>query len=135
VTDKPAASSSEQAKRVASNDKPVESKSSAEPASKPVIKPLLKPVSGGVLNGKAINLPKPTYPSAARSARIMGVVVVEVVIDVSGKVISARAMSGPGLLQQAAVQAAYQAKFSPSLLSDQPVKVVGTINYNFALGQ
>jgi protein TonB len=87
------------------------------------------------LNGKAISLPKPTYPTAARSARMIGVVVVEVVIDVNGKVISARAVSGPGLLQQAAVQAAYQAKFSPSLLSDQPVKVMGTINYNFTLAQ
>ncbi|HEY0322258.1 MAG TPA: TonB family protein [Pyrinomonadaceae bacterium] len=117
------------------SDKPVESKSSEEQGAKPVMKPLLKPISGGVLNGKAINLPKPNYPPAARSARMMGLVVVEVVIDVNGKVISARAVSGPSLLQQAAVQAAYQAKFSPTLLSDQPVKVVGTINYNFALAQ
>jgi protein TonB len=135
VSDKPAGASGEQAKSLSASDKPVESKSTEEPGAKPVIKPLLKPVSGGVLNGKAINLPKPTYPPAARSARIAGVVIVEVVIDVNGKVISARAMGGPGLLQQAAVQAAYQAKFSPTLLSDQPVKVVGTINYNFAIGQ
>lgn len=135
VSDKPAASSGAQARNLSAGDKPVESKSSEEQGAKPIMKPLLKPVSGGVLNGKAINLPKPIYPNAARSARMMGVVVVEVVIDVNGKVISARAVSGPSLLQQAAVQAAYQAKFSPTLLSDQPVKVVGTINYNFALAQ
>ncbi|HKS29321.1 MAG TPA: TonB family protein [Pyrinomonadaceae bacterium] len=116
-------------------DKPAETKSSEEMATKPVIKPLLKPVSGGVLNGKALNLPKPVYPLAAKSTRMGGVVVVEVVIDVNGKVISARAISGPGLLQQAAVQAAYQAKFSPTKVSDQPVKVVGTISYNFSFGQ
>ncbi|MBD0373322.1 MAG: TonB family protein [Pyrinomonadaceae bacterium] len=135
VSDKPASSSNEQPNSVASNNKPVESKSSEESGAKPIIKPLLKPVSGGVLNGKALDLPKPTYPLTARNARIMGAVVVEVVIDVNGKVISAKAVSGPVLLQQAAVQAAYQAKFSPTLVSNQPVKVVGTISYNFALGQ
>lgn len=135
VNDKPAASQNEQAKTSAPAEKPAESKAVEETAQKPVIKPLLKPVSGGVLNGKAVNLPKPNYPLTARSARLSGLVVVEVVIDVNGKVISARAVSGPVLLQQSAVQAAYQAKFSPTILSGQPVKVVGTINYNFLAGQ
>lgn len=135
VNDKPAASSSEQAKNTGQSEKPAESKAVDEQGSKPVAKPLLKPVSGGVLNGKALSLPVPAYPLTARSARTAGVVVVEVVIDSNGKVISARALSGPMLLQQPAVQAAYQARFSPTVLSGQPVKVVGTINYNFALGQ
>jgi protein TonB len=117
------------------SERPAETKSGEEMATRPVLKPLLKPVSGGVLNGKAVSLPKPAYPLAAKSTRMSGVVVVEVVIDVNGKVISARAVSGPGLLQQAAVQAAYQARFSPTTVSDQPVKVVGTISYNFALSQ
>jgi TonB family protein len=98
-------------------------------------KPLLKPVSGGVLNGKAVSLPKPTYPPAARSARASGVVVVEVVIDEAGKVISAKATSGHMLLKQSAVEAAKGARFSPTLLSGQPVKISGEINYNFALAQ
>lgn len=135
ASDKPAAGSNEQAKNAGRSEKPAESKTVEEPTAKPVIKPLLKPVSGGVLNGKALNLPVPAYPLTARSARQTGVVIVEVVIDVNGKVISARAVSGPMLLQQSAVQAAYQAKFSPTILSGQPVKVVGTINYNFAMGQ
>lgn len=100
-----------------------------------VPKPLLKPVSGGVLNGKAVSLPKPTYPPAARSARASGVVIVEVVIDEAGKVIAAKATSGHMLLKQAAVQAAQGARFSPTLLSGQPVKISGEINYNFALAQ
>jgi TonB family protein len=136
VSDKAAATAQgEQANNSASTVKAVESKSSEDNTPKPVIKPLLKPVSGGVLNGKALNLPKPAYPLTARSARLSGLVVVEVVIDANGKVISARAVSGPVLLQQSAVQAAYQAKFSPTILSGQPVKVVGTINYNFLSGQ
>ncbi len=135
VSDKPASASKEQAANSAdkNKEKPVETKVADEQASKPMIRPLLKPVSGGVLNGKAVNLPKPTYPQTAKSARMGGTVVVEVVIDGTGKVISARAVSGPALLMQAAVAAAYQAKFSPTILSGQPVKVVGTINYNFAI--
>jgi periplasmic protein TonB len=98
-------------------------------------RPLLKPVSGGVLNGKALDLPKPAYPAQAKSSRASGVVVVQVVIDEKGKVISAKATSGNTLLRQAAEQAARGARFSPTLLSGQPVKITGEINYNFAVGQ
>jgi protein TonB len=62
-----------------------------------------------------------------------GLVTVEVMIDASGKVIGARALSGPELLRDAAERAARQAKFTPALLSGQPVRVVGTISYNFSL--
>ncbi|MCA1592167.1 MAG: energy transducer TonB, partial [Acidobacteria bacterium] len=95
----------------------------------------LKPISGGILNGKALNLPSPTYPEMARRVRTTGLVEVEVVIDLSGKVISAKATSGPALLRDAAERAAMQARFSPTLLTGQPVKVSGTITYNFTLSQ
>ncbi|MBD0325774.1 MAG: energy transducer TonB [Pyrinomonadaceae bacterium] len=92
-----------------------------------------KPIMGGILNGKAISLPKPPYPAIARAARASGTVVVQVIVDETGKVISARAISGHPLLQQAAVKAAYEARFAPTMLSGQPVKVMGTISYNFVL--
>lgn len=98
-------------------------------------KPILKPISGGVLNGTAISLPPPVYPEAAKRMRTSGVVEVEVVLDESGKVISAVARSGPGILKDAAVKAALKARFSPTKLSGQPVKVSGMINYKFALAQ
>lgn len=99
----------------------------------PAPRPILKPVSGGVLNGTALSLPQPVYPEAAKRTRTAGLVSVEVILDETGKVISATAMSGPTLLREAAVQAAMKAKFSPTKLSGQPVKVSGTINYKFAL--
>jgi Ca-activated chloride channel homolog len=89
------------------------------------------PISGGVLNSKAISLPRPTYPAAAKSAGTSGKVVVEVTIDEDGKVVEARAVSGHPMLQQAAVQAARLAKFSPATLSGQPIRVTGTISYTF----
>jgi TonB family protein len=103
------------------------------PPVKPVVKASLRPVTGGVLNGKAVEMPKPIYPDTARRAQITGVVTVEVVVDVSGKVIGARAVSGPEMLRAAAERAARQAKFTPTLLSGQPVRVAGLINYNFSL--
>jgi len=100
-----------------------------------VPRPILKPVSGGVLNGVAISLPTPIYPDAAKRMRTSGVVTVDVVLDEGGKVVSATATSGPTLLREAAIQAALKARFSPTKLSGQPVKVSGTINYKFALLQ
>jgi TonB family protein len=89
------------------------------------------PISGGVLNGKALSLPKPQYPAIARQAHASGTVVVQVLIDENGAVIAAHAISGHPLLQAVAVQAAHQARFSPTKLSGQPVKVNGVIQYNF----
>ena len=88
-------------------------------------------IPGGVLNGKAISLPKPPYPPLARRAGASGTVVVQVLIDENGNVVSARAVSGHPLLLASAAEAARQAKFSPTRLSGQPVKVSGVIQYNF----
>jgi len=101
------------------------------PPPPPVKKEPPKTISGGVLNGKAISLPKPPYPPAARAVRASGAVSVQVLIDESGRVVSASAASGHPLLQAAAVAAARGARFSPTLLSGQPVKVSGIITYNF----
>jgi len=114
-------------------NRPIVESNGEPPAMVP--KPLLKPVSGGVLNGSAISLPAPAYPEMARRMRASGQVTVEVVIDENGKVISARATSGTTVLREAAIQAAYRARFSPTKLSGQSVKVAGVINYNFNLSQ
>ncbi|HXL81979.1 MAG TPA: energy transducer TonB [Pyrinomonadaceae bacterium] len=89
------------------------------------------PLSGGVLNSKAIILPQPEYPAAAKAAGAAGTVVVRITIDEQGNVISAQAVSGPPTLGQASVNAALQAKFAPTLLVGEPVQVTGIITYNF----
>jgi TonB family protein len=92
-------------------------------------------VSGGILNGKAASLPKPVYPSAAAEANVTGVANVQIVIDEAGNVISADAVSGHPLLRSAAVDAAREAKFAPTVLSGQPVKVTGVLAYSFKAGE
>jgi TonB family protein len=88
-------------------------------------------VSDGVVNGKATFLPKPPYPPAAKAVGAGGKVDVQVTIDEHGSVVSAKAVSGHPLLKDAAERAARGAKFSPTYLSKQPVKVSGLIVYNF----
>lgn len=91
----------------------------------------LIPKSGGVLTNSATRRVEPDYPPLARAARISGSVVVEVTLDEDGGVISARAISGHPLLKDAAVNAARRWQFSPTMLSGVPVKVIGTLNFNF----
>jgi len=90
------------------------------------------PISGGVLNNKALYLPKPQYPPEAASVKASGTVVVQVVIDEQGSVISAQAVSGHEMLQAPCVAAARQARFSPTTLMGEPVKVTGIITYHFS---
>ncbi len=107
----------------------------SEPPPSAAPRPILRPISGGVLNGAATFLPSPVYPDTAKRMRTAGVVIVEVVIDENGKVISAKASDGPSTLREPAVRAALRARFSPTKLTGQPVKVLGTISYKFTLAQ
>ncbi|HVF86392.1 MAG TPA: TonB family protein [Pyrinomonadaceae bacterium] len=88
---------------------------------------------GEVINGTAISKPAPAYPEEAKQVRASGTVRVQLVVDETGKVIIACAVTGHPLLRQAAERAAYGARFTPTLLSGQPVKVSGIITYNFVL--
>jgi protein TonB len=103
------------------------------PAPAPVPAPPRIIRSPQVLNGLAISLPKPAYPPIAKQAGIQGSVSVQVLVDENGKVISAKAVSGSPMLMHAAQQAALGARFSPTKLGEQAVKVSGVITYNFML--
>ncbi|MGH9873924.1 MAG: TonB family protein [Pyrinomonadaceae bacterium] len=86
-----------------------------------------------VINGEALALPKPPYPPIAKQLGIEGSVNVQVLVDETGKVISAKAVSGDPALTRAAQQAALNARFSPTKIGEQAVKVSGVIIYNFVL--
>ena len=71
------------------------------------------------------------YPALARAAHFSGTVTVQVVIDEQGNVTAAHVVDGHPLLPSVSVAAACQARFSPTLLEGEPVKVTGVIKYNF----
>jgi TonB family protein len=93
----------------------------------------VKSTSGGVINGRAVNLVKPAYPQAARAVKAQGAVNVQVTLDEEGNVISASAVSGHPLLRAAAVEAARQSKFKPTIVDGKQVKTTGQIIFNFVL--
>jgi protein TonB len=103
------------------------------PKPEPVQKTVPKVISKGPITGEALSLPKPAYPPLAKQMGIQGKVNVQVLIDESGRVVSAKAISGSPALMHAAQKAAFDARFSPTRLGGQPVKVSGVITYNFVL--
>jgi hypothetical protein len=88
-------------------------------------------INAGIMNGKATSLPKPVYPPDAHAAGAGGMVRIEVVVDFDGKVIGAAGFEGDPLLFAAASKAACHAKFSPTTLQGNPIKIFGTLTYNF----
>jgi protein TonB len=77
----------------------------------------------------------PPYPDLARAARIQGLVVVECTIDPSGRVVDARVITGPPLLQSAALDAVRQWRYTATRLNGGPVAVLMTVTVNFTLGR
>jgi len=91
-----------------------------------------KPIDGGVLNNKALELPQPKYPEAARAAKIAGRVTVKILLDEKGNLLSAEAIDGPQELRASAVAAARKARFTLTLIGTRPVRVSGVLTYDFA---
>ena len=90
-----------------------------------------KTISGGVVNGKAIELATPVYPQAAKMIGLYGKVEVQVLIDVDGKVLTAKVISGNPILRSASVNAALKSKFAPIQIGGEFVRISGYINYIF----
>ncbi|HWP43931.1 MAG TPA: energy transducer TonB, partial [Blastocatellia bacterium] len=103
-----------------------------EPDPRPEPQTIVRRVSH-VLQGSAIRRVQPAYPILAIKTRVSGKVVVEVTIDEEGNVIDARALSGHALLKKVSVDAARGWKWRPTMLNGVPVKVIGTITFNFQL--
>jgi TonB family protein len=91
----------------------------------------VKPVEGGVLNSKALSLPKPVLSEEAKRLKESGKITVRVIIDENGKVVSAKAMNGPAVLREAAEAAARLATFAPTTQDGITVRVTGDLIYTF----
>jgi TonB family protein len=89
------------------------------------------PVNVGSLLDKATQKISPNYPAVARNAHVTGVVTVFLEIDEKGAVANVYRTDGPQLLRQAAVDAARRWKFKPPVVGDQPVRMMGFINFSF----
>ena len=92
-------------------------------------------VSTGVLQGMLLAPIRPVYPAIAKAAGVQGAVVVEAVISRKGTIESLRVVSGPLMLQQAAMEAIREARYQPFRLNGEPTEVETTITVNFRMGR
>jgi len=91
-------------------------------------------ISSGVMAGALLGPIQPVYPMIAKMSRTEGTVVVEAVISKSGKIESARVVSGPAVLQAAALEAVKAARYRPYLLNGSPTEVETTVSITFRMG-
>ncbi|HEY1209767.1 MAG TPA: energy transducer TonB [Terracidiphilus sp.] len=108
--------------------------SSGHPASSTPAHPKRVTISAGVAAGLLIQKTTPMYPPIARAARVSGTVVLQAVISTTGSVKDLRVISGPAMLQQAALDAVKTWRYQSYLLNNQPVEFETTINVIFTLG-
>jgi protein TonB len=87
-------------------------------------------VAAGLLIRKVI----PPYPPLAKETHTGGTVILAATISKEGTIINLRVVSGPPMLQQAALDAVSQWRYRPYLLNGQPVDVETTVNVIFTLG-
>jgi protein TonB len=76
----------------------------------------------------------PVYPPIAKAARVSGTVVLQATISKTGSIENLHIVSGPAMLQQAAMQAVRSWRYRPYLLNNEPVEVETTVNVIFSLG-
>jgi protein TonB len=91
-------------------------------------------VSAGVSAGLLVQPIRPVYPGIAKAAHMEGAVVIEAIISKSGQIESAHVISGPAMLQRAALEAVRAARYSPYRLNGEATEVETTITINFRLG-
>jgi len=92
-------------------------------------------VGGDVKQAKLIFSVQPSYPTLAKSQHVSGNVQIDALIDANGRVTTMKIVSGPTLLQQAAMDALRQWKYQPATLDGKPVPMHLTVTLQFRLQQ
>jgi protein TonB len=90
-------------------------------------------VGGSVQESKIINKVHPKYPPLAKRARVKGMVMLQVTVNEQGLVSQVKLIRGHPMLNQAAIDAVSQWRYSPTLLNGEPVPVIATVTVNFVL--
>jgi protein TonB len=99
---------------------------------RPVVQPTLR-VSSGTVEGLLIQKTMPVYPAIARATGTSGTVTLGAIISRTGTIENLRVISGPMMLQQAALDAVRTWRYRPYLLNGQPVEVETTVSVTFTL--
>jgi protein TonB len=92
-------------------------------------------ITSVLAEGRLLFKPSPNYPAIAREAGVQGTIVLQATISKSGTIENLRVVSGPALLQQAALDTVKTWRYRPFLLNNLPVEVETTVNIVFTLGR
>jgi TonB family protein len=94
----------------------------------------VRPLAGRQLQPpQLISSPPPVYPASARALRVQGVVVLDALVDETGKVVDATVISGPMQLRTAAQEALRIWKYQPARLNGEPIKAHINVSAQFRL--
>ena len=91
-------------------------------------------VGGDIAEPRKIVDVKPVYPQLAQDAKVQGVVILEVVIDTTGGIRDAKVLRSIPMLDQAALDAVKQWRFTPTNMNGAPQEVIMTVTMSFTLG-
>jgi TonB family protein len=122
---------SELSREIAALRGPVVSGISVSPSGSPRLAPVR--VGGEIRQPMRIVDVKPIYPAVAREARLQGIIILEATIDEQGNVADAKVLRGQPLLNDAALEAVRQWKYTTTLLNGVPVPVIMTVTVTFTL--
>jgi protein TonB len=92
-------------------------------------------ISSGVAVGLLISKNTPVYPAIAKAAHVSGTVVIQATISKTGAIGNLRAVSGPAMLRQSALDSVKTWRFRPYMLDGEPVEVDTTVNVTYAPAQ
>jgi protein TonB len=90
-------------------------------------------VGGAIKAPELVKRVNPVYPAVARAAKLQGIVIIEAIIAKDGSVRDAKVLRPAPMLDQAALDAVSQWKYTPTTLNGEPVEVVMTVTVNFTL--
>jgi protein TonB len=105
------------------------------PAAAPSAPPALAPVrvGGEIKEPVKVHHVDPVYPKVARDASVEGIVIIEALIDATGRIAEARVLRGVPILDEAALEAVRRWEYTPTLLDGVPTPVLMTITVTFRL--
>ena len=90
-------------------------------------------VGGDIKRPEIVKKVDPIYPPIAKAARVSGMVIIEATIARDGSIKDARVIRSVPMLDQAALDAVTQWRYTPTLLNGQPVEVIMSVNVTFAI--
>lgn len=90
-------------------------------------------IGGEIKAPERVKYVAPAYPQEAKAALVQGIVIIEAIVDENGDVVQAKVLRSISLLDDAALDAVMQWKYTPTTLNGAPTPVLMTVTVNFTL--